>query len=55
VDFELARRHCAYTFNTITVVTVTNDPKGIKVKVLKVHACRFPKEHISHVIVSTDL
>ena len=33
-DFELARRHYVYTFNTITTVTVNNDAKGIKVKLL---------------------
>ena len=33
-DFELARRHYVYTLNTTTKVTVTNDAKGIKLKLL---------------------
>jgi hypothetical protein len=35
-DFELARRHCVYTFNIATTVTVTIDAKVIKVKRLGV-------------------
>ena len=31
-DFELARRHYVYTFDTTSTVTVTNDTKGIKLK-----------------------
>ena len=33
-DFELARRLYVYTSNITTTVTVTNDAKGIKVKLL---------------------
>ena len=33
-DFELPRRHYVCTFNTTTTVTVTNDAKGIKLKLL---------------------
>jgi len=32
--FELARRHYVYTFNTTSTVTVTNDTKDIKLKLL---------------------
>ena len=31
-DFELARRHNAYTFDTTSTVTVTNDVKGIELE-----------------------
>jgi hypothetical protein len=31
-DFELARRHYVYTFNTNSTVTVPNDTKGIRLK-----------------------
>ena len=31
-DFEPARTHYVYSFNTSTEVTVTNDVKGIMVK-----------------------
>ena len=34
MDFELAKRHNAYTFNTTSTVTVTNDIKGVKLKLL---------------------
>jgi hypothetical protein len=34
-DFELARRHYMYTFNTTTTVNVTNDAKGIKMKLFR--------------------
>jgi hypothetical protein len=34
-DFELARRHYMYTFNTTTTVNVTNDAKGITMKLFR--------------------
>ena len=52
-DFELARRHHIYAFNTTTTVNVTNDAKGIKMKLLgkiyefqlkkKLYLCGFQK------------
>ena len=33
-DFELAIKHYVCTFNTATTATVTNDARGIKVKLL---------------------
>ena len=33
-DFELARRHFVYTFDTTSMVTVTNYTKGIELKCL---------------------
>jgi len=34
MDFELARRNYVYTINATTTIAVTNDGKGIKMKLL---------------------
>ena len=33
-DFELTRRHHMHTFNATTTVNVTNEAKGIQMKLL---------------------
>ena len=54
-----------YSFNTSATVAVTNDGKGMKMKLIidtyefqfneKLYACRFSKGHISNIIGSTTL
>ena len=57
-DFELARPHYVYAFDTTSTVTVTNDIDGIKLKPLggvAIKRVQVLKGHIRNIICNAAL